>query len=540
MSQVNLKRLLKRKEVSPIISNIIKAIGAPISIYDAKGNLLIGDEATADQQRSPIEIGEETIGWITGISASDDTVISLIRYLANKEIEQKRLASEVLNKYTEINLFYELSEKITANLEIPAVIEIIAEKARRLVKATSGTIMLLNEETGVLEVNFSFGIAHTSNIKCIKPGEGIAGAVFASGRGEIVNDAASDPRFIAGSNPVGSIICAPLKTRDRVLGVINFSNAEPVEYTAEDLQLMQTLAAQAAQAIENAVLQDNKVKDALARYEIEKGQKMQRDFLPAELKLPPEWELSALFKPARQVAGDFYDSFMLPSGGIGVVIADVCDKGVGSALFMALFRSLIRVFSTENDLGSISITQADQHNVKGHTQIINLGHVNALGAVKLTNDYVADNHSNLNMFATLFFGIIDPKTGLLTYVNGGHEPLVIIGEDGIKSRLMPTGPAVGMLPQVKFRIQQIELEPGDTLLGYTDGVTEAKSPTSKFFTEERLVKILEHPEPDTTATQLLDRIDRDLMEHIADADQFDDITMIAVRRCPKDKDKETK
>ena len=534
MSQVNLKRLLKKKEVSPIVKNIIEAIGTPISIYDAKGNLLIGNEDNPDQARLPIELNDTTIGWIAGLPESDDTFISLIRFLANNEIDKKRLASEVLNKYTEINLFYELSEKITANLEIPAVIEIIAEKARRLVKATSGSIMLMNEESGLLEVNFSFGIAGSSNIKAIKPSEGIAGSVFTSGRGEIVNDAASDPRFIAGNNPVGSLICAPLKTRDRVLGVINFSNSDPeVEYTAEDLQLMQTLAAQAAQAIENAVLQDNKVKDALARYEIEKGQKMQRDFLPAELKLPKEWELSALFKPARQVAGDFYDSFMLPSGGIGVVIADVCDKGVGSALFMALFRSLIRVFSTENDLGSISITQADTEKAKGHTQTINLGHVSALGAVKLTNDYVADNHSNLNMFATLFFGIIDPKTGLLTYVNGGHEPLAILSADGIKSRLMPTGPAVGMLPGMKFRIQQIELEPGDMLVGYTDGVTEAKSPTSEFFTEERLVEILEHPDSPPSATQLLDRIDQDLMEFIADADQFDDITMIAVRRCPK-------
>jgi sigma-B regulation protein RsbU (phosphoserine phosphatase) len=534
MSQVNLKRLLKKKEVLPIVDNVIKAIGAGISIYDAKGNLLIGNEVSAEQERLPIEIGDQTIGWIVGTQASDDTIISLIRFLANNEIDKKRLASEVLNKYTEINLFYELSEKITANLEIPAVIKIIAEKARRLVKATSGSIMLLNEESGLLEVNFSFGIAGASNIKAIKPGEGIAGAVFASGKGEIVNNATADPRFIAGNNPVGSLICAPLKTRDRVLGVINFSNSEPVEYTAEDLQLMQTLAAQAAQAIENAVLQDNKVKDALARYEIEKGRKMQRDFLPDELELPKEWELSALFKPARQVAGDFYDSFMLPSGGIGVVIADVCDKGVGSALFMALFRSLIRVFSSENDLGSISITQTDTEKAKGHTQIINLGHVNALGAVKLTNDYVAENHSNLNMFATLFFGIIDPKTGLLTYVNGGHEPLAILSAEGIKSRLMPTGPAVGMLPGMKFRIQQIGLEPGDMLVGYTDGVTEAKNPESKFFTEERLINMLNDPDSIPTATHLLDRIDSSLMEFIADADQFDDITMIAVRRCPKD------
>jgi phosphoserine phosphatase RsbU/P len=539
MSQVNLKKLLARKEVLPIINSVLSSVGKTVSIQDADGNVIIGkdfDSVSDNAERKPIQVGEEILGWVSGIGLSSselESVVALVTYIANREVEKKGLAAEALARYKEINLFYQLSEKITASLELPVVGGLIIEEARKLIKTTSGSVMLLNKELGTLEVVSAFGQANHTNVH-LKPGEGIAGSVFTTGKGEIVNEVSTDPRFIPGENPVSSIICAPLKTRDKVIGVVNFSNKDPITYTASDLQLLSALAAQAAQAIENALFHESQVKDAVARNEIEKGQKMQRDFLPDHLPKLEGWDLAALFKPARQVAGDFYDTFILPGGGVGLVIADVCDKGVGSALFMALFRSLIRVFSGELLAGNDNLSPNDQlsfpSNESEHGLATNLEHVHALRAVRLTNDYVAETHSTLNMFATLFFGVLDPVTGILTYVNGGHEPLAIVDSNGIKERLKPTGPAVGMMPNMKFRIQQTRLELGDMLVGYTDGVPEAKSPNSKFYTEERFLTLLEHPP--SSATEMLDLVDRSLIEHIANADQFDDITMLAVRRLP--------
>lgn len=543
MSQVNLKKLLARKEVLPIISSVVNSvvnsIGKTVSIQDADGNVIVGkdiDSVSDNAERKPIQVGEEILGWVSGIDLSSselESVVALITYIANREVEKKGLAAEALARYKEINLFYQLSEKITASLELPVVGGLIIEEARKLIKTTSGSVMLLNKELGTLEVVSAFGQANHTNVH-LKPGEGIAGSVFTTGKGEIVNEVSTDPRFIPGENPVSSIICAPLKTRDKVIGVVNFSNKDPITYTASDLQLLSALAAQAAQAIENALFHESQVKDAVARNEIEKGQKMQRDFLPDHLPKLEGWDLAALFKPARQVAGDFYDTFILPGGGVGLVIADVCDKGVGSALFMALFRSLIRVFSGELMMANDNLSANDQlsfpSNESSQGLATNLEHVHALRAVRLTNDYVAETHSTLNMFATLFFGVLDPVTGILTYVNGGHEPLAIVDSNGIKERLKPTGPAVGMMPNMKFRIQQTRLELGDMLVGYTDGVPEAKSPNSKFYTEERFLALLDHPP--NSATEMLDLVDRNLIEHIANADQFDDITMLAVRRLP--------
>ena len=267
--------------------------------------------------------------------------------------------------------------------------------------------------------------------------------------------------------------------------------------------------------------------------ELEKGRQMQINFLPNQLLQLPGWETAALFKPARQVAGDFYDVFQIPGGSIGIVVADVCDKGVGAALFMALFRSLIRIFSGQTAMDGLPLSCSDamfdQKEELAADLSVDPNHVEALKAIYLTNDYIALNHGDLAMFATLFFGILDPDSGTLSYVNGGHEPIFVVGPDGgVKERLAATGPSVGIEPEINFNIQQSRLEPGDILLGYTDGVVEANASDGGLFTMERLVATLEVPA--SSAADLLDRIARRLEEHIGEADQFDDVTLLAIRK----------
>jgi serine phosphatase RsbU (regulator of sigma subunit) len=269
--------------------------------------------------------------------------------------------------------------------------------------------------------------------------------------------------------------------------------------------------------------------------ELEKGRQMQVNFLPNQLLEVPGWESAAFFKPARQVAGDFYDVFQIPGGSIGFVVADVCDKGVGAALFMALFRSLIRIFSGQTTMDGLPLTCSnavlDQNDGFAGNPSVDPTHVTALKAIYLTNNYIALNHGDLAMFATLFFGVLDPDTGVLSYVNGGHEPIFVVGPaGGVKERLAATGPSVGVEPKINFKIQQSRLEPGDILLGYTDGVVEANASDGGFFTNERLVATLEAPA--TSAAELIDRIAGSLEKHIGEADQFDDVTLLAIRKIP--------
>ncbi|GGA53059.1 PP2C family protein-serine/threonine phosphatase [Okeania sp. KiyG1] len=369
--------------------------------------------------------------------------------------------------------------------------------------------------------------------------KGLAGWVSRNLELGLITDTEQDERWLTLPDQpyiVRSALGVPIiNGKKELLGIITLLHSQTNHFTSRMAELMQTIAEQIGLVLENARLygQLDTYSKALDN-ELEKGRQIQIDFLPYDLPKLDDWEIVACFHPAKQVAGDFYDAFTFDNNQIGLVIADVCDKGVGAALFMALFRSLIRIFSGEIQFQGTAAPILQAHKPVngdwiGESNATNLAHLNALQAVRLTNNYVAEKHWQMSMFATLFFGMLDPKTGILSYINGGHEPLFIVNQDGIiKQLLNSTGPAVGMMPNMQFGIQQVKLERGDILIGYTDGVTEAKSPDGKLFTDNKLKEIVGNPA--NSASELMERIKDNLFNYMDDAPQFDDITMLAVRR----------
>ncbi len=247
--------------------------------------------------------------------------------------------------------------------------------------------------------------------------------------------------------------------------------------------------------------------------DLEVGARIQRDFLPESLPTVPGYQFAARFEPAREVGGDFYDAFRLPDGAVALVLGDVCDKGVGAALFMALFRSLIRAVSA-SQIGSHTVDMLESR---------------VLHAVTVTNDYIATTHGRANMFATLFVGALDPATGTIAYVNGGHEPPRVVRANGtVRTTLPPTGPAVGMLPEIPFTAGTIVLAPGETLLVLTDGITESRAPNGLLFGDDATDALLTAPA--ATVDVLLDRMLDAVHAHAAGEPAADDVTLLAVRR----------
>jgi phosphoserine phosphatase RsbU/P len=245
--------------------------------------------------------------------------------------------------------------------------------------------------------------------------------------------------------------------------------------------------------------------------EMEIGREIQQGFLPRELPHLPAWEIASSFQAARTVAGDFYDAFSLVSEEkLCLVIADVCDKGVGAALFMTLFRSLLRFTMGVTDiLGKPSASARLNH------------------AAALTNDYIAETHGDTGMFATVFFGLLDPTEGTLAYVNAGHESPVVISPQATCISLKRTGPALGAIPGATFRVEEVCLQEGDMLFAYTDGAPDALAPDGERFGRDRLLSMLC---ADIPAELLLKNVQRTLLEFSAGTEQFDDITLLAVRR----------
>jgi sigma-B regulation protein RsbU (phosphoserine phosphatase) len=328
----------------------------------------------------------------------------------------------------------------------------------------------------------------------------------------------------------------PLRGHDQSLvGILKLINPSPTDtvnsFNLAVDEVMGGFVSQAGSKLQYQMAYQSQASWIKQERDLQIGRQIQLDFLPEALPQVKGWEISARFCPAREVAGDFYDSFIIGQGRVGIVIADVCDKGVGAALFMSLFRSLLRILSQQNY--SLNLLDEITGPAKSETAKSRLSRLPSIGtqalknAIERTNIYIAENHYRTNMFATIFFGILDPATGKLIYINGGHEAPFICNSQGIKERLKPTGPAVGVFPKAKFNIELTQLEPGDLLLGFTDGVPDARNPQGKLYSEAELKRLIESA-PITSASELIDRIDTAVHTHIAGIDPFDDITLISM------------
>jgi DNA-binding LacI/PurR family transcriptional regulator/serine phosphatase RsbU (regulator of sigma subunit) len=324
-----------------------------------------------------------------------------------------------------------------------------------------------------------------------------------------------------------SLLIEPLFFRDDQIGIIIFDVKNcMIGYTYEVLRLHLSSALKGAllvrkvqeqaQALEIANRQLQKLRDSEHAYleainhELELGREIQASFLPREMPQIKGWELCPAFQPARAVSGDFYDVFMMPDGKLILVISDVSGKDVGAALFMALIKTLIRALAEQALSGA----------------------AHPLDAIQLTNHYLINHHYGNNgryMYATCFMAQLDLERNRVTYVNAGHNPPAVITSEGyVRQWIEPTGPAVGIIPDGKFEMGEIALEPGELLFCYTDGITEARSPDGSLFSKQRLASILS--QKIVSASDIVNQVDDAVKIHGAGKPPFDDITILALRR----------
>jgi serine phosphatase RsbU (regulator of sigma subunit) len=278
-----------------------------------------------------------------------------------------------------------------------------------------------------------------------------------------------------------------------------------------------------------AVLDHRRLRDteSLTR-EMAVARSIQRDFLPESLPLTYGVELQAALYPAREVSGDFYDVFTLPpSGTIVMVVGDVCDKGVGAALFMALFRSLIRASADPVGGGAIQMIGGRRTLVRQSLEAATPADL-LTRVAGFTNDYIARLHGRTNMFATVFLAALDPTTGYFDYVNAGHEPALVVVPDGTTLALRPTGPALGLLPEQLFATGQGKLERDHCLFAFTDGLTEARNPAGEAFGNERLQAALRAS--GASAGHVVREVIAAIHAFSGSAEPHDDLTLLAATR----------
>ena len=235
---------------------------------------------------------------------------------------------------------------------------------------------------------------------------------------------------------------------------------KPIDF--EDLRLTISRTLEHVEAWREA--QSSKVKLVSISKELQIANKMQQSILPSKLPEGDNFKFFGYMEPARNIGGDFYDVIPLPDGKIAIAVADVSDKGVPAALFMMASKTILK--------GS-SLSKVEPSTVLNDV-----------------NDYLyGDNNSN--MFVTLIYGVIDTETGTFDYANGGHNPPVIVHEDGNAEYVeMPKGLALGMFPGFEFKSSRLQLGTGDTLILYTDGITEAQDSVGELYGEDRLLQAI--------------------------------------------------
>ncbi|HKI52708.1 MAG TPA: SpoIIE family protein phosphatase, partial [Anaerolineales bacterium] len=495
--------------------------GEPITQFDFIFRNKDGQESTSEMAVSPIIENGMVVGGrglIRDIS---------VRVAAEDVLRQAKDAAE--SRAGELAAINRVAANVSQSLDLKDVLQSVCRELTTIFEIRNAGIGLLTPDKKNLKIAAFHAVDpnEKSALGLILPVEGNLSSqeVIRDKKTVVIQDAQNDPRTssiadLSRTRGTRSIMIVPLLARGEAIGTIGMPAKDPEHvFTEDEIELAETIASQIAAAVDNANLH-SRTEMALdvAERDLEIGRQIQSGFFPEHLPEIDGWEIATHFHAARQVAGDFYDVFKFRNSNyVAFIIADVCDKGVGAALFMVLFRSLLRAFS-ERQIGEDNIQE----------QLLDI--------ILNTNNFIAEYHGKSNMFATMFFGILDPDNGNLYYINGGHEPPVILDKEGkIVQRLMPTGPAVGLFPEMEFQVAQIHLDEGDFLVGYTDGTTDAKNASGEQFSEERMLKNIAYPW--TSIFSMLFELNNELQKHIGEQNQFDDITLISFRRkLPADKE----
>lgn len=467
---------------------------------------------TRELMAAPLIVNERTIGVIEvinkpgGFRTADLELLTTIAGSAAIALENAGLFQEVQTNLESLRLLHDISTDLTSTLDINKVLTGCLNRVQDKLGTATCSIMTVERDELV------FRVALDEQDRNIKPfqfplGAGIAGWVVENSRGVIVNDVSKDTRFYPEVDAVSgfvtkAVLAAPLIVNEQVIGVVEALN-KPEGFTDADLALLTTIAGGTAIALDNARLFQVAVEKGRMERELQMARNVQTKLIPEEIPEIPGWEFAVRWIPAREVSGDYYDFIHADHGKLGFLIADVTDKGMPAALFMAFCRSIIRANIIKSATPAEAITQAN-HLI------------------------CADSTSDMPL--SMFFGKLESGSGEITFVNAGHNPplLVRAGKNTI-SELTRTGKLMGFDPKTTYEQTSVELNPGDFIVLYTDGVCDAINAKEQEFGENRLKKLVQKQTSASPGEIIID-IEKSVNDFIGTTTPFDDITIMVVKK----------
>jgi serine phosphatase RsbU (regulator of sigma subunit)/putative methionine-R-sulfoxide reductase with GAF domain len=476
-----------------------------------------------DETRSeavlPLMIGDNVIGVLdvesNELKRFGDDDLFILKTLAAQvavALEDARLFNSQREEAYYLNVLLQVAENLSATLDLDEALETVVRITPLLVGVARCVVFLYDAPARLFLPAKAYGLPRDleekfTRLRFASDNEFAFGKLVREPAPLMIEDAANSGLIEADylrTFGVRSLLIAPLMTRGEVVGAMLVDQgARPTRFTQHEIEVVMGIANQAAIAIEGARLTRAAEEKKRLEYELGLARQIQKSFLPEACPVIGGYQICSMWQTAREVSGDFYDFISLHGGRLGMLIADVSDKGMAAAMFMALSRTILRTMA----IGKPTVRET----------------------VERANDVIlADAHSD--MFVTVFYAVLDPNIHRLTYVNAGHNPpLFYRAARNELTTLKGHGLALGVLPGITLEDHEIEMECGDLLLMYTDGVTDAVNASEEEFGTERLADLVKS-NAQLSVESLVDEITRAVTDFAGEGVRFDDLTMVAVKR----------
>jgi sigma-B regulation protein RsbU (phosphoserine phosphatase) len=426
-------------------------------------------------------------------AASDPLTLLLAASLKSCRLKQdlKEQQFQVNYRVVELEALYDVGLAVAATLDLDRLSEEILLRAVSLLDARRGALYLL--EDGRYRLDRIFGGEAADQVAADDPEL----HAFLAGAGQAPDWLLPGARYLLG---------VPIEVESGRRGLLVMGDKESRRgvgpFLAADRRTLSLFANQAALALENARLHLQALEKERLEREMHLASEIQRQILPKGAPLVPGYELVGWYRPARQVGGDYYDLFQIKGGRVGLVVGDVSGKGMPAALMVSTLHSALRLLMDHVEFGPVLLERLNRH--------------------------IAES-SAANKFITMLLAELDPRTGVLHYMNAGHNPGILLRRDGSVDQLGAGGLPLGLMPEARFQSRALTLEAGDLLCIYSDGITEAESLTDEEFGMGRLIDLLRR-ERYRPLRELVESIPEKVGEHSQGLPQGDDQTLVLMRR----------
>ncbi|HEV2915541.1 MAG TPA: SpoIIE family protein phosphatase [Pyrinomonadaceae bacterium] len=413
-----------------------------------------------------------------------------------------------------LRLLLDITKKISSSLNLQDVLNLVMDTLDSLIPYDAAGIYIIrcdkrrNTEGEVTESTCVFrtealrgyDIDELRDVR-LKMGEGIIGRVAVSGEPIISPDVHNDPRYVNARPETRSEMVAPIISNHEVIGVFDLESDQLNAYTEDDLQLLLLLASQVAIIIEKVMLHEQLIEKKRLEGQLEVAREVQLELLPASDPKLEGFDICAYNFSTEEVSGDYYDWVSIYEDQIGLVIADVSGKGVPAALLMAFLRASLRA--------AIHI---------GYAPHISMSKVN----------YLLWESIERNQFVTAFYAVLDASNKTLAYTNAGHNPPIMMDADGTARFIERGGLPLGMFRNTRYYEYYLAIETGQTLVLYTDGVTEAINAGGEEYGRDRLEQIVREGRS-LSARAMIDLIYRDILRWTDGRGSHDDMTFFIIK-----------